>query len=103
MEEQVAQKSTELEQYLQRVHELEDMYRQLEDALEDERHARQDEEAVRRLQARSVNEGGRLLQKSDIIVWDDHAQIYSASMGGTTAALEKGRKKSFYREFVSKV
>ena len=68
MEEQVAQKSTELEQYLQRVHELEDMYRQLEDALEDERHARQDEEAVRRLQARSVNEGGRLLQKSDIIV-----------------------------------
>lgn len=55
MEEQVAQKSTELEQYLQRVRELEDMYGQLEDALEDERRARQDEEAVRRLQARSVN------------------------------------------------
>lgn len=54
MEEQVAQKSTELEQYLQRVHELEDMYRQLEDALEDERRARQDEETVRKLQARSV-------------------------------------------------
>lgn len=50
----MAQKSTELEQYLQRVRELEDMYRRLEDALEDERHARQDEEAVRRLQARWV-------------------------------------------------
>ncbi|XP_044048337.1 switch-associated protein 70b isoform X2 [Siniperca chuatsi] len=52
MEEQVAQKSTELEQYLQRVRELEDMYGQLEDALEDERRARQDEETVRKLQAR---------------------------------------------------
>lgn len=50
----MAQKSTELEQYLQRVRELEDMYGRLEDALEDERRARQDEEAVRRLQARSV-------------------------------------------------
>ncbi|XP_029993252.1 switch-associated protein 70b [Sphaeramia orbicularis] len=56
MEEQVAQKSTELEQYLQRVRELEDMYRQLEDALEDERRARQDEEEVRRLQARLLEE-----------------------------------------------
>ncbi|XP_068579014.1 switch-associated protein 70b [Cebidichthys violaceus] len=56
MEEQVAQKSTELEQYLQRVRELEDMYRQLEDALEDEKRARQDEEAVRRLQARLLEE-----------------------------------------------
>nr|XP_020449042.1 switch-associated protein 70-like [Monopterus albus] len=56
MEQQVAQKSTELEQYLQRVRELEDMYSQLEDALEDERHARQDEEAVRRLQARLLEE-----------------------------------------------
>lgn len=55
MEEQVAQKSTELEQYLQRVRELEDMYHRLEDALEEERHARQDEEAVRKLQARSVS------------------------------------------------
>ncbi|XP_008292682.1 switch-associated protein 70b [Stegastes partitus] len=56
MEEQVAQKSTELEQYLQRVRELEDMYHQLEDALEDERRARQDEEAVRKLQARLLEE-----------------------------------------------
>uniref|UniRef100_A0A3B4X7M9 Switch-associated protein 70 n=1 Tax=Seriola lalandi dorsalis TaxID=1841481 RepID=A0A3B4X7M9_SERLL len=56
MEEQVAQKSTELEQYLQRVRELEDMYRQLEDALEDEKRARQDEEAVRKLQARLLEE-----------------------------------------------
>ncbi|KAM3608526.1 uncharacterized protein V6R79_000515 [Siganus canaliculatus] len=56
MEEQVAQKSTELEQYLQRVRELEDMYSQLEDALEAERSARQDEEAVRRLQARLLEE-----------------------------------------------
>ncbi|TMS05626.1 Switch-associated protein 70 [Larimichthys crocea] len=56
MEEQVAQKSTELEQYLQRVRELEHMYGQLEDALEDERRARQDEEAVRRLQARLLEE-----------------------------------------------
>uniref|UniRef100_A0A7N6AGN0 Switch-associated protein 70 n=1 Tax=Anabas testudineus TaxID=64144 RepID=A0A7N6AGN0_ANATE len=56
MEEQVAQKSTELEQYLQRVHELEDMYGQLENALEDERRARQDEEAVRKLQARRLLE-----------------------------------------------
>lgn len=52
----MAQKSTELEQYLQRVQELEDMYRRLEEALEDERHARQDEEAVRRLQARWVQQ-----------------------------------------------
>ncbi|KAM7415116.1 hypothetical protein PAMA_019780 [Pampus argenteus] len=56
MEEQVAQKSTELEQYLQRVQELEDMYRRLEDALEDERRARQDEETVRKLQARLLEE-----------------------------------------------
>ncbi|XP_034031743.1 switch-associated protein 70b [Thalassophryne amazonica] len=56
MEEQVAQKSTELEQYLQRVRELEVMYHQLEDALEDERRARQDEEAVRKLQARLLEE-----------------------------------------------
>lgn len=52
MEEQVAQKSTELEQYLQRVRELEDMYHQLEEALEDERQAKQDEEAMHKLQAR---------------------------------------------------
>lgn len=53
MEEQVAQKSIELELYLQRVQELEDMYHQLEEALEDERLAKQDEEAMRKLQARS--------------------------------------------------
>jgi len=58
MEEQVAQKSTELEQYLQRVRELEDMYGQLEDALDNEKRARQEEEAVRRLQARWVHRGG---------------------------------------------
>ncbi|KAM3870408.1 switch-associated protein 70b [Diretmus argenteus] len=56
MEQQVAQKSSELEQYLQRVRELEDMYHRLEDALEDERRARQDEETVRKLQARLLEE-----------------------------------------------
>lgn len=54
MEEQVAQKSSELEQYLQRVRELESMYHRLEEALEDERQARQDEETVRKLQARWI-------------------------------------------------
>ncbi|MEJ1273979.1 hypothetical protein NN561_004854 [Cricetulus griseus] len=53
MEEQVAQKSSELEQYLQRVRELEAMYLKLQEALEDERQARQDEETVRKLQARN--------------------------------------------------
>ncbi|XP_030646177.1 switch-associated protein 70b [Chanos chanos] len=56
MEEQVAQKSSELEQYLQRVRELEDMYHRLEEALEDERQARQDEETIRKLQARLLEE-----------------------------------------------
>ncbi|KAF1392826.1 hypothetical protein PFLUV_G00032080 [Perca fluviatilis] len=56
MEEQVAQKSSELEQYLQRVRELEDMYHRLEEALEDERQAKQDEEAVLKLQARLLEE-----------------------------------------------
>lgn len=56
MEEQVAQKSIELELYLQRVKELEDMYHQLEEALEDERLAKQDEEAMRKLQARLLDE-----------------------------------------------
>ncbi|KAG7483116.1 hypothetical protein JOB18_039673 [Solea senegalensis] len=56
MEEQVAQKSSELEQYLQRVRELEDMYHRLEDALEDERQAKQDEEAMRKLQSRLLEE-----------------------------------------------
>lgn len=54
----MAQKSTELEQYLQRVQELEDMYNELEAALENERRARQDEETVRKLQARYVRVGG---------------------------------------------
>ncbi|XP_074522660.1 switch-associated protein 70-like [Halichoeres trimaculatus] len=56
MEEQVAQKSNELEQYLQRVRELEDMYHQLEEALEDERQAKQDEEAMHKLQSRLLEE-----------------------------------------------
>lgn len=55
MEEQMAQKSSELEQYLQRVKELEDMYHQLEEALEDERQAKLDEEAMRKLQARCTS------------------------------------------------
>ncbi|XP_067104849.1 switch-associated protein 70 [Osmerus mordax] len=56
MEEQMAQKSSELEQYLQRVKELEAMYARLEEALEDERQARLDEEAMRKLQARLLEE-----------------------------------------------
>uniref|UniRef100_A0A8D3E9Q4 Switching B cell complex subunit SWAP70 n=1 Tax=Scophthalmus maximus TaxID=52904 RepID=A0A8D3E9Q4_SCOMX len=56
MEQQVAQKSSELEQYLQRVRELEDMYHRLEEALEDERQTRQDEEAMRKLQSRLLEE-----------------------------------------------
>ncbi|XP_061566420.1 switch-associated protein 70 [Cololabis saira] len=56
MEEQVAQKSSELEQYLQRVRDLEDMYHRLQEALEEERQAKQDEEAMRKLQARLLEE-----------------------------------------------
>uniref|UniRef100_A0A8C2Z813 Switch-associated protein 70 n=1 Tax=Cyclopterus lumpus TaxID=8103 RepID=A0A8C2Z813_CYCLU len=56
MAEQVAQKSCELEQYLQRVRELEEMHHRLEEALEDERQAKQDEEAMRKLQARLLEE-----------------------------------------------
>ncbi|KAJ4918507.1 hypothetical protein JOQ06_003388 [Pogonophryne albipinna] len=56
MEEQVAQKSSELEQYLLRVRELEDMYRRLEEALEDEKQAKQDEEAMHKLQASLLEE-----------------------------------------------
>lgn len=52
MEEQVDQMSSELRLYLQRVQELEDMYRRLEEALEDERQMRQAEEKLRKLQAR---------------------------------------------------
>ncbi|GCC22936.1 hypothetical protein chiPu_0001327 [Chiloscyllium punctatum] len=56
VEEQVAQKSTELQQYFQRVKELEEMYKRLEEALEDERQARQEEESVRKLQTRLLEE-----------------------------------------------
>ncbi|XP_072291027.1 switch-associated protein 70b isoform X2 [Eucyclogobius newberryi] len=56
MEQQMAQKSSELETYYQRVNELENMYQQLEGALEEERRARQDEEAVRMLQTRLLEE-----------------------------------------------
>ncbi|XP_054627337.1 switch-associated protein 70 isoform X2 [Dunckerocampus dactyliophorus] len=56
MEEQMAQKASELEQYLQRVREMEDMYHELEEALENERQAKQDEEAMRKLQARLLEE-----------------------------------------------
>uniref|UniRef100_A0A1A8VFF6 Switch-associated protein 70 n=1 Tax=Nothobranchius furzeri TaxID=105023 RepID=A0A1A8VFF6_NOTFU len=56
MEEQVAQKSSELEQYLQRVRELEELYHRLEEALEDERQAKQDEEAARKLQTRLLEQ-----------------------------------------------
>ncbi|XP_076879733.1 switch-associated protein 70 [Brachyhypopomus gauderio] len=56
IEEEVAQKSSELEMYLQRVRELEGMHHRLEEALEDERKARQDEESLRKLQARLLEE-----------------------------------------------
>ncbi|KAK3561827.1 hypothetical protein QTP86_017063 [Hemibagrus guttatus] len=56
MEEQVDQMSSELRLYLQRVRELEDMYHRLEEALEDERQMRQDEETLRKLQASLLDE-----------------------------------------------
>ncbi|GCB65795.1 hypothetical protein scyTo_0014924 [Scyliorhinus torazame] len=56
MEAKVAQKSSELQQNLQRVQELEEMYMRLEEALEDERQARQEEESVRKLQTRLLEE-----------------------------------------------
>lgn len=52
MEEQVVEKSGELDKYWQRLQELEEMYSQLKEALEDERQAKQDEEDLRRVQAR---------------------------------------------------
>ncbi|CAL9696723.1 unnamed protein product [Knipowitschia caucasica] len=55
-EQQMLQKSSELEVYLQRVKELELMYQQLEGALEEERRARGEEEAVRTLQSRLLEE-----------------------------------------------
>ena len=42
MEEQVAQKSSELEQYLQRDRQLAATYLKLQEAPDDERHARRD-------------------------------------------------------------
>ncbi|CAI9534226.1 unnamed protein product [Staurois parvus] len=56
MEEQVAQKSSELEQYLKRVRELEQMYHRLQEALDDEKQARLEEERARLLQARLLEE-----------------------------------------------
>ncbi|TRY83184.1 hypothetical protein DNTS_000682 [Danionella cerebrum] len=56
MEEQVMEKSTEVEQYWQRMQELEEMYRQLSQALEDEKQAKEDEEALRKLQERLLQE-----------------------------------------------
>uniref|UniRef100_A0A2K5DL15 Switch-associated protein 70 n=1 Tax=Aotus nancymaae TaxID=37293 RepID=A0A2K5DL15_AOTNA len=66
MEEQVAQKSSELEQYLQRVRELEDTYLRLQETLEDERQARQDEETVWKLQARLLEEESSKRQQQAI-------------------------------------
>ncbi|XP_073693143.1 switch-associated protein 70 [Garra rufa] len=56
MEEQVVEKANEVEQYWQRMQELEEMYRQLKKALDDERQAKDDEEALRVLQARLLQE-----------------------------------------------
>ncbi|XP_056464639.1 switch-associated protein 70-like [Gadus chalcogrammus] len=56
MEQQVAQKTSELDQYLQRVGELEDMYKRLQDALDQQRTAKEEEEAMRRRQARLLAE-----------------------------------------------
>ncbi|KAG8548466.1 hypothetical protein GDO81_025293 [Engystomops pustulosus] len=56
MEEKVAQKSSELEQYLRRVRELEEMYHRLQEALDDEKQARLEEERARLLQTRLLEE-----------------------------------------------
>ncbi|XP_055010464.1 switch-associated protein 70-like isoform X2 [Boleophthalmus pectinirostris] len=56
VEEQVAQKSSELEHSLLRAKELENMYHSLQEALEDERQAKQDQEAKTELQARLLEE-----------------------------------------------
>uniref|UniRef100_A0A8C1Y6G5 Switch-associated protein 70 n=1 Tax=Cyprinus carpio TaxID=7962 RepID=A0A8C1Y6G5_CYPCA len=56
MEEQVVEKANEVEQYWQRMQELEEMYRQLKKALDDERQAKEDEEALSKLQARLLQE-----------------------------------------------
>ncbi|KAJ1177351.1 hypothetical protein NDU88_002610 [Pleurodeles waltl] len=56
MAQEVAEKSSELQHNLNRLRELEEMYKELQAALDDEKQARQDEEAVRRLQARLLEE-----------------------------------------------
>ncbi|XP_063802519.1 switch-associated protein 70 isoform X2 [Pseudophryne corroboree] len=56
MEMQVAEKSSELEQYLKRVRELEEMYHRLQEALDDEKQARLAEENARLLQTRLLEE-----------------------------------------------
>uniref|UniRef100_A0A9J7YCR5 Switch-associated protein 70 n=1 Tax=Cyprinus carpio carpio TaxID=630221 RepID=A0A9J7YCR5_CYPCA len=56
MEEKVVEKASEVEQYWQRTQELEEMYSQLKKALDDERQAKEDEEALRILQARLLQE-----------------------------------------------
>ncbi|XP_043101802.1 switch-associated protein 70 [Puntigrus tetrazona] len=56
MEEQVVEKANEVEQYWQRMQELEEMYGQLKKALDDERQAKDDEETLRKLQARLLQD-----------------------------------------------
>ncbi|OCT83655.1 switch-associated protein 70 isoform X2 [Xenopus laevis] len=56
MEAQVAQKSNELQQNLIRVRELEEMYQKLQEALDDEKQARQEEENARLHQAQLLEE-----------------------------------------------
>ncbi|XP_046890176.1 switch-associated protein 70b [Hypomesus transpacificus] len=89
MEEQVAQKSSELEQYLQRVKELEDMYHRLEEALEDERSARQDEETVRRLQARLLEE--EVAKRAELEEIHIHQQRAISETEAEKQQLEKAR------------
>ncbi|XP_072321324.1 switch-associated protein 70-like [Eucyclogobius newberryi] len=55
-EEQVDQKSPELEHYFHRVKELEDTYHRLQEVLEDERQTRRDQEAMTELQTRLLQE-----------------------------------------------
>ncbi|XP_072516875.1 switch-associated protein 70 [Salminus brasiliensis] len=89
MEEQVAQKSSELEQYLQRMQELEDMYRRLEEALEEERQSRQDEEALRKLQARLLEE--EVSKRAELEQIHLHQQHAMSQTQMEKAQLEKQR------------
>ncbi|XP_051005173.1 switch-associated protein 70 isoform X1 [Acomys russatus] len=89
MEEQVAQKSSELEQYLQRVRELEDMYLKLQEALEDERQARQDEETVRKLQARLLEEESS--KRAELEKWHVAQQQAIQTTEAEKQALEQQR------------